>query len=207
MVGDDREAERDPDRREGVTFTDRRRIDPDTLRLRENAAPDSPAGEVPPGGPGSTGAGPGGAGQDPQAEDVAAAVAELTADVQRVQAEYANYRKRVERDREAVRDQAVASVLVALLPVLDDIGRAREHGELEGAFKAVGEAVEAATARLGLETFGAVGEAFDPTLHEALTHETREDAAGPTLIAVYQAGYRLGGRVVRPARVGVADTD
>ena len=132
-------------------------------------------------------------------------VAEVTADLQRVHAEYANYRKRVERDRVLVREQSVASALAELLPVLDDIGRAREHGELDGAFKSVGESLEAAVVRLGLEPFGAVGDLFDPTLHEALTHVHSDEVTEATCIAVYQPGYRFAGRVVRPARVGVGD--
>jgi hypothetical protein len=91
-------------------------------------------------------------------------VAERTADLQRVQAEYANYRRRVDRDREAVREAALANVLTNLLPVLDDIGRARDHGELEGGFKAVAEALEATVEKLGLARFGAEGDPFDPTV-------------------------------------------
>ncbi len=155
--------------------------------------------------------------QEAAAEDTSAAalesdldqtqalVAGITADLQRVHAEYANYRKRVERDRELVRDSAVAGALAELLPVLDDVGRAREHGELEGAFRSVGEALEQAVARVGLESFGVVGDPFDPTVHEALTHVHSDDVSEATCVAVYQPGYRFAGRVVRPARVGVAD--
>ena len=180
---------------EPVKVTDRRRIDPVTGVVREQATP-APAATT-------------GLGEDVDTDlDLTAAkVAEVTADLQRVHAEYANYRKRVDRDRELVRDQAVAVALGELLPVLDDVGRAREHGELEGAFKAVGEALEATVSRLGLERFGAVGDAFDPTLHEALTHEHRDDVDEPVCVAVYQPGYAFGGRVVRPARVGVAEPD
>jgi len=132
-------------------------------------------------------------------------LAERTADLQRVQAEYTNYRRRVERDREAQREQVVASTLSELLPVLDDIGRARAHDELTGAFKSVGEALEATVARLGLEQFGEVGEPFDPAVHEALTHTHSPDVTETTCVEVYQPGYRFAGRVVRPARVVVAD--
>lgn len=134
-------------------------------------------------------------------------VAALTADLQRVHAEYSNYRKRVERDRELVRQRAVESVLVELLPILDDIGRARDHDELVGGFRSVGEALEATAARLGLTPFGAAGEPFDPTRHEALMREEREGISEPTIVTVLQAGYEMGGRVVRPARVSVAGTD
>jgi molecular chaperone GrpE len=137
----------------------------------------------------------------------AAQVAALTADLQRVHAEYQNYRKRVERDRELVRDRAVESVLAELLPILDDIGRAREHGELVGGFRSVGEALEGVLTRLGLQAFGAEGEPFDPTRHEALMREEREGVTEPTVVTVLQAGYELKGRVVRPARVSVAGTD
>jgi len=145
--------------------------------------------------------------------DAAAAVEdrvnELTADIQRLQAEYANYRKRVERDRAVAREAAIGDVLNALLPVLDDFGRAREHGELNGAFKSVSDAIDAVVSRFGLEVFGAVGEDFDPSIHEALTHQTA-DGNGSTntvVTAIYQVGFRHAGRVLRPARVGVEDIE
>ncbi len=134
-------------------------------------------------------------------------VAVLTADLQRVHAEYSNYRKRVERDRELVRERAVEAVLADLLPVLDDLGRAEEHGELVGGFKAVGEAIRATLAKHGLSPFGAPGEAFDPTRHEALMREVAEGVDEPTVVRVFQVGYELRGRIVRPARVSVAGTD
>jgi len=132
-------------------------------------------------------------------------LAERTADLQRLQAEYANYRKRVERDRDAVREFAVAEALSALLPVLDDIGRAREHGELEGGFKQVAESLEATVAKLGLIAFGQPGEPFDPTHHDALMHAYSDDVTEPTAVQILQRGYSYGGRVVRPARVAVAE--
>jgi molecular chaperone GrpE len=138
---------------------------------------------------------------------VADQVAALTADLQRVHAEYSNYRKRVERDRELVRERAVEAALLELLPILDDIGRAREHDELVGGFKSVGEALEAAVARLGLSPFGAVGEPFDPTRHEALMREEREGVTDPTVVRVLQVGFEMNGRIVRAARVSVAGTD
>ena len=132
-------------------------------------------------------------------------LAERTADVQRLQAEYANYRKRVERDRAAVREQALASVLGQLLPVLDDIGRAREHGELTGGFKQVGESLESAAAKLGLVSYGEPGDPFDPTLHEALMHSYSTDVSGPVCAQILQPGYQVGERILRPARVAVAE--
>ena len=154
------------------------------------------AGQQPPGN---------GAGLNGGSGDVAVKLAERTADLQRVQAEYANYRKRVDRDRAAVREQALASVVAELLPVLDDIGRAREHGELTGGFKAVAEALEAAAGKLGLTTFGKAGEVFDPNVHEALMHSYSADVTEPTCVQVLQPGYKVGERILRPARVAVAE--
>jgi molecular chaperone GrpE len=139
------------------------------------------------------------------AGDLAVKLAERTADLQRVQAEYANYRKRVDRDRTAVRELALASVLVELLPVLDDIGRARDHDELTGGFKAVAESLESAVGKLGLTTFGKAGEVFDPNVHEALMHAYSADVTEPTCVQVLQPGYKVGERILRPARVAVAE--
>ena len=176
------------------------------------AAPAGP-GARPGAGPGARpGAGPGGAERPdeaaPAAADLQAAeqqLAERTADLQRVTAEYANYRKRVERDRAAVREQAVANVLSGLVPVLDDIGRAREHDELVGGFKSVAESLDAAVSKLGLESFGEDGEPFDPKVHEALMHSYSPDVTEPTCIKILQPGYRVGERILRPARVEVAE--
>jgi molecular chaperone GrpE len=134
-------------------------------------------------------------------------LAERTADLQRLQAEYANYRKRVERDRLAVREQALANVLNELLPVLDDIGRAREHGELTGGFKSVADSLEGIVSKLGLVPFGEPGEPFDPTLHEALMHSYSADVTEPTAVQILQPGYKVGERIVRPARVAVAEPE
>ncbi len=137
--------------------------------------------------------------------EVSARLAERTADLQRVQAEYANYRKRVERDRMAVREQALSSVLIGLLPVLDDIGRAREHGELTGGFKSVAESLEAVAVKLGLTAYGEDGDPFDPNLHEALMHSYSIDVSEPTCVRILQPGYKVGDRILRPARVAVAE--
>ena len=142
------------------------------------------------------------AAQSPADRKAAEQLAERTADLQRVTAEYANYRKRVERDRQAVREQAVANVLSGLLPVLDDIGRAREHGELVGGFKSVAESLEAAVTKLGLDSFGESGEPFDPKVHEALMHAYSADVTEPTCVQVLQPGYRVGERILRPAQGG-----
>jgi molecular chaperone GrpE len=150
---------------------------------------------------------PGPAGPAGSERELASLLAERTADLQRVTAEYANYRKRVERDRLAVREQALANVLSALLPVLDDIGRARDHGELTGGFKSVAESLESAVTKLGLVSFGTEGEPFDPNVHEALTHSYSTEVTEPTCVQLLQPGYKVGERILRPARVAVAEPD
>ena len=140
-----------------------------------------------------------------QAADVAAQLAERTADLQRLQAEYANYRKRVDRDRAAVREQAVVGTLSGLLPVLDAIDQAREHGELSGGFKSVADSLQAALGRLGLVAYGEKGDPFDPKIHEALTHSYSSDVTEDTCVEILQSGYKVGDRILRPARVAVAE--
>jgi molecular chaperone GrpE len=213
---------------QGPVIRDRRRIDPVTGEVRNTGQPGPQRGPGPAGGqpkPGKhsvsrpsgagtgTGTGKGsGAGEaaapGPAAsgpDQTAVMLIERTADLQRVQAEYANYRKRVERDRLAVREQALANVLHGLLPVLDDIGRAREHGELTGGFKSVAESLEGIVTKLGLTTYGENGDPFDPTLHEALMHSYSADVTEPTCVQILQPGYRVGERIIRPARVAVAE--
>jgi molecular chaperone GrpE len=177
---------------------DKRRIDPDTGEVRPEAAapaaapaPDDAFGEAP----------------VAEADLQLDAVAELTADLQRLQAEFANYRRRVERDRQAVAEQALGSVLLGLLPVLDDIDRARSHGEVEGGFKLVADGLETTVTKLGLQRFGDAGEPFDPTVHEALTHTLSADVTEPVCAEIYQPGYRVGERILRPARVAVAEPE
>ncbi|GAB1336843.1 nucleotide exchange factor GrpE [Streptomyces sp. E-15] len=145
------------------------------------------------------------AGQVGQLDQVRTALNERTADLQRLQAEYQNYRRRVERDRIAVKEIAIANLLTELLPVLDDIGRAREHGELVGGFKSVAESLETVAAKMGLQQFGKEGEPFDPTIHEALMHSYAPDVTETTCVAILQPGYRIGERTIRPARVAVAE--
>ncbi len=140
-----------------------------------------------------------------QAGGLEAQLAERTADVQRLQAEYANYRKRVDRDRAAVREQAVAAALGGLLPVLDAIDQAREHGELSGGFKSVADSLQAALGRLGLVAYGEKGDPFDPKIHEALTHSYSSDVTEDTCVEILQPGYKVGERILRPARVAVAE--
>lgn len=209
----------------GPVIRNLRRIDPATGQIRDpgqggSAQPGSSRG---PGKPkpgkhaaGAAGSrqgqgGPAGADRKDAAarsaaeQKTAEQLAERTADLQRLSAEYANYRKRVERDRAAVREQALANVLYGLLPVLDDIGRAREHGELAGGFKSVADSLETTVTKLGLERFGENGEPFDPKVHEALMHSYSNDVTEPTCVQILQPGYRVGERILRPARVAVAE--
>ena len=132
-------------------------------------------------------------------------LAERTADLQRLQAEYANYRKRVDRDRAAVREQAVATVLTGLLPVLDAIDQAREHGELSGGFKSVADSLASALGKLGLVAYGDKGDPFDPKIHEALTSTYSPDVTEDTCVEILQPGYKVGDRILRAARVAVAE--
>lgn len=220
---------------EPTVFRDRRRIDPETGKVRapqgesqtpdpEDEAPvaplDGPADDVDPASApveADPDADPDGVGGSPSGDDslmaeaAEALAAERLVDLQRLQAEYVNYRRRVERDQAATRELAVAAVLEQLLPVLDDIGLARQHGDLgEGPFAAIAGKLEAATSRLGLESYGAAGEEFDPAVHEAFMASTDESmaAGSPSVVnQVLQPGYRMTGasaRTLRPARVAVA---
>ena len=134
-------------------------------------------------------------------------VAVLTEDLQRLTAEYANYRKRVDRDRITDREASFALVMSELLPILDNIERAEEHGELTGGFKAVADQLIAVTTKIGLEKFGSENEAFDPQVHEALMHETSSDVSAPTASKILQPGYKYKDRILRPARVAVTDPE
>ncbi|MEH0820617.1 MULTISPECIES: nucleotide exchange factor GrpE [unclassified Micromonospora] len=152
----------------------------------------------------------GGAAGSPLGAELEALRAELderTRDLQRVSAEYANYRKRVDRDRALVQEQATGSVLAALLPILDDLDRAREHGDLVGPFGTVAEQLTTALGKFGLTPFGEQGDPFDPTRHEAVAHQTSADVDEPTCVQVMRRGYLLGERLLRPALVAVADPE
>ena len=136
--------------------------------------------------------------------------AERLNDLQRLNAEYVNYKRRVDRDRPLIQERAIADVLEALLPVMDDIQGARDHGDLtEGPFAAISDKLENTLGRFGFERFGVVGEAFDPEQHEALMHlpdaDLPAEATTTTIVQVLQPGYRAGTKVIRPARVAVAD--
>ncbi|MFB8230676.1 nucleotide exchange factor GrpE [Cellulosimicrobium sp. NPDC055967] len=185
-------------------FTDKRKVDPETGRPRESADAGS-AGDD--------------AEKDPLAgldfepseeAEVDAAVLAAKAEaaehldaLQRERASFTNYRNRSLRDQEAARTKGIEDVLTALLPVLDDIDRARQHGELTGPFAAISDKLDASLEKFGIERYGAVGDEFDPTVHEALMHQPDPEAAATTVNLVIEPGYRIGGRVVRAARVSV----
>ena len=134
-------------------------------------------------------------------------VAVLTSDLQRIQAEYSNYRKRVDRDRITANEITTAIVLSEFLPVLDDISRAEEHGELTGGFKAVADQLQAITTKLGLTKFSDVDVPFDPNIHEALMHSTSPEVSETSVTQVLQPGFKFKDRVIRPARVAVTDPE
>lgn len=192
-----------------VRFTDKRRIDPTTGAVRQPVPDDvaPPHGDPLTGAAGTVGEDAGAAGGDAGGEALAAAealAAERLDDLQRLQAEYVNYRRRVDRDRAVAGELAVLGVVEALLPVLDEIELARQHGELaDGPFASIAEKLETSLGRFGWERFGAAGEPFDPTVHEALMHAESADVEEPTVTQVLQPGHRVGERIVRAARVAV----
>lgn len=217
-----------PEEQPHVVVRDRRRIDPDTGEVRttpaegEDTADETPAPEqsapeqsadqssAPEQSEGGRHAAPdqpdeGTAVADDPSVELKAQLDERTADLQRLTAEYANYRKRVERDRELVINTAKSQVANELLGVLDDIERADAHGDLTGAFKAVADKLVNTLHGLGLTPFGHEGEEFDPSVHEAVQHSTSPEVSGPTVTAVLRRGYRYGERVLRPAMVAVTD--
>ena len=205
-------SHRDPDDPERVVIRDKRRIDPETGEPRAAASSDADDEIVVE----SNGLGDAlGASDDapagsPEPEltvtremELEVALAERTADLQRAAADFANYRRRMERDREVSAQAAVAKALSSLLPVLDDVDRARAHGDLTGALKAVADGLENALVNAGVEAFGTEGDEFDPAVHEAVTHDTSAEVDRPTASMVMRKGYRIGERLLRPAMVGV----
>src|SRR6478672_4919336 len=193
-----------------VVIRDKRRIDPVTGEVRVPAG-EQPAG-TPPGRTSDTGE------QMSEHEtpvvdqpaaggDLAQQLAERTDDLQRVTAEYANYRRRVDRDRTLVVDQAAERFALQLFPIVDDIERARDHGDLTGAFKVVAERVLGLLDGLGVEAFGVAGDPFDPSLHEAVIHDTSSEVSVPTATTVLRQGFRRGDRVLRTAMVAVTDPE
>ncbi|MFC7344640.1 nucleotide exchange factor GrpE [Saccharopolyspora griseoalba] len=196
---------------EPVVVRDRRRIDPETGQPR-TPAPNGDEAQVAESMSGTLDEDSVEQAEQPEQpaaederSDLQKQVDDLTADLKRVTAEYANYRKRVERDRESVIASAKASVAGELLTVLDDLERAESHGDLTGAFKAVADKLVGALNSAGLEHFGAEGDEFDPSVHEAVQHSTSPEVSGPTVTAVLRRGYRFGERVLRPAMVAVTD--
>ncbi len=196
-----------------VVIHDKRRIDPVSGAVR------TPAGEQPAGAP--SGTMPSGTREEQMSEhetpvaeqpappttggDLEKQLAERTEDLQRVTAEYANYRRRVDRDRTLVVDQAAERFATQLFPIVDDIERARDHGDLTGAFKLVADRILGLLDGLGVEAFGVAGDVFDPALHEAVIHDTSADVSVPTATTVLRQGYRRGDRVLRTAMVAVTD--
>jgi molecular chaperone GrpE len=174
------------DSHEPVTVTDKRRIDPETGEIREQATGPAPRGPAPE----ATGS---------EEAD------ELKSTLQRVKAEYDNYRKRALRDQQLAAERTKVAVVTQLLPVLDDLDRARSHGDLEsGPLKSVADKLATALEGLGLSGFGDEGDEFDPSLHEAVQHEG--EGTHPIVGAVMRRGYKVGDQVVRHALVGVVDT-
>ena len=151
------------------------------------------------------------AGQFPDAADdeltvTQMALAERTADLQRLQAEFLNYKRRVDRDRDLIRENATYTALTPIIDVLDTIDRAKEHGDLDPGFQAVADQLQRVVAGLGLVSFGVVGDVFDPTIHEALSHIGEDPEVEVTTCKVIaRSGYRIGQRVVRAAQVLVVD--
>jgi molecular chaperone GrpE len=190
----------------GFTFADKRKVSSDGTPRQPSADSDIDAGS---GADVDAGAELDVDGSGVLDDEFQLLAAERLNDLQRLQAEYANYRKRVDRDRDLSRQVGVAVVIESLLPVLDDIQLARQHGDLEsGPFASIAEKLESSLAKLGVERFGEPGTPFDPAVHDALMHVEDELAEGTdvtTVVGVLQPGYRLGERILRPARVSVAD--
>jgi molecular chaperone GrpE len=188
------------DEPERVVIRDNRKIDPLTGEARK---PAGPAGDESP----AVAAGDATAAEDASILDSATVelLAERTADLQRLQAEYANYRKRADRERLAAGEVAIGAVLTALLPVLDNIDRAREHGDLTAGLKAVADQLADVFGKLGLKSFGALGDPFDPAIHEAVLHDESDTVTEPTVTTLMRQGYTHGERLLRPAMVGVSD--
>lgn len=197
------------------TVRDKRRIDPETYQLRDpeataasqqaQQAPQAEGADI--GTPADAAAAETAVDASAEVEQLKGQLADRTADLQRVQAEYVNYKRRVDRDRDLARKSGIEQVLRDLLTVFDGLQTAREHEELSGGFKAFADEVEKVAAKHGLESFGTAGDPFDPRIHEALMHAQAEGITGPTCVTILQPGYRIGERVIRPARVAVAEPD
>ena len=199
------DREQSEQERPAPTIRDRRRIDPETYQVRDQATTSDPSDAAPSAPEAAESASEGEVTdeRDARIDDLTRQVAERTDDLQRLQAEYVNYKRRVDRDRETARTTTIGTLLNELLPVLDNIASAREHEELVGGFKAVGEAVEKFATSHGLESYGVAGDEFDPRIHEALMQLPDAGDGHPVCAQVFQVGYRMGDRVLRPARVAV----
>jgi molecular chaperone GrpE len=176
---------------EPVVITDKRKVDRGADAASATSAPEEGAevAEAP----------------EPDLDENAKLLAERTADLQRLQAEYANYRKRSERERQAAGELAISRVLVDFLPVLDNLDRAEQHGDLTGGLKAVAEQLSGIFDKLGLVSYGQVGDPFDPSIHEAVLHDESDEVDEPTCTTVMRPGYKHNDRLLRPAMVGVSD--
>src|SRR3954469_8432011 len=178
-----------------VVIRDKRRIDPTgAARAQGEQMSEQDMGAAP-------------VAEQPVDGEVSRQLAERTEDLQRVTAEYANYRRRVDRDRQLVVDQAAERFAAQLFPIVDDIERARDHGELTGGFKLVADRILGLLDGLGVQPFGAAGDPFDPALHEAVMHDTSSDVEVPTATTVLRQGFRRGDRVLRTAMVAVSDPE
>ncbi len=191
----------EPELHEPVVIRDKRRVSPfGTAGEAGTVPPPPPAGDEP------------ASGEAQESGEVRTMITQLTtqleertADLQRLKAEYDNYRRRAERDRQAGADQATSKVLSGLLATLDDIDRADAHGDLTGPFQTVATGLLTTLTSVGLERYGEPGDPFDPQVHEALVHTFQPGLEGPTCVEIYRSGYRYAGRVLRPAQVVVAE--
>jgi molecular chaperone GrpE len=191
----DRSSTEHDEEREPVVITDKRRIDRENADSADTATAADPT------------SGSAAAPAEAAPDENATLLAERTADLQRLQAEYANYRKRAERDRLAAGEAAVGRVLADFLPVLDNLDRAEEHGDLTGGLKAIADQLVEIFGKLGLVSFGQVGDPFDPSIHEAVLHDTSPDVDEPTCTTVMRPGYKHNDRLLRAAMVGVSDPE
>jgi len=213
---------------QGFSFTDKRRVDPETGEVRAPKAAQEPEVGEPVGEEQTAEAEPTGAEQpaagepaadasdlgvdipedasglsDNEGAEVSAEAAQHLEDLQRLNAEYAAYRRRAERERERAHENGMVKVTEALMPILDEVRLAREAGDVEGPFAKHVDRLFEALNKLGIEQYGEVGEVFDPNVHEALMQQPSEEVEEPTVFLVMQPGYRMGERVLKAARVGV----
>jgi molecular chaperone GrpE len=190
---------------EPVVIRDKRRVNPFGTAGEAGTVPPSPPTGNERANERGNEQGPDGSQESEEVRVLTTQLEERTADLQRLKAEYDNYRRRADRDRQAGADQAAAKVLSGLLATLDDIDRAAEHGDLTGPFQTVAAGLLTTLTSVGLERYGQAGDPFDPQVHEALVHTFQPGLEGPTCVEIYRSGYRYAGRVLRPAQVVVAE--